>query len=301
MANEKKIVITDVGLAEVINAEHSGTQSVVLAKIGFGTGQYTATSTMTEMKAKFKELTTLGGGAVGDNIIHVTVNDDSADTYSVYEVGVYTDKGTLLAIYSQNTPIVQKAAASEIMLALDIVLTGANPETITVGETNFVLNPATHDKSGVVKLATNEDTIEGTSTELVVTPAGLSARKATTTNAGLVELATDLEVQEGKSAEAVITPKSLAAAFVFGDTPSGYQKFPSGIIMQWGKALIANGTAGTRITFPVAFKSALRSLVCTASGSVTLSYTIAASNTTGATVKHNGNGGAETFWVAFGK
>ena len=34
-----KIVITDAGLAEVINATHTGTSSVALTEVGLGTGK----------------------------------------------------------------------------------------------------------------------------------------------------------------------------------------------------------------------------------------------------------------------
>ena len=41
MANT--ILITDAGLAEVVNAEQSGTAPVVITEVGYGTGQYTPT------------------------------------------------------------------------------------------------------------------------------------------------------------------------------------------------------------------------------------------------------------------
>lgn len=50
----EKILITDAGLAEIVNAENSGTAPVVLSHIAFGTGQYTATADLTALKAEFK-------------------------------------------------------------------------------------------------------------------------------------------------------------------------------------------------------------------------------------------------------
>ena len=42
-----KMLITSAGLAEIVNAEQSGTAPVVLSHVAFGTGQYTPTADMT--------------------------------------------------------------------------------------------------------------------------------------------------------------------------------------------------------------------------------------------------------------
>ena len=55
MANT--ILITDAGLAEVVNAEQSGTAPVVITEVGYGTGQYTPTNDQTALKEEFKRLT----------------------------------------------------------------------------------------------------------------------------------------------------------------------------------------------------------------------------------------------------
>ena len=69
MANT--ILITDAGLAEVVEAEQGGFAPVVITEVGYGTGQYTPTGDMTALKEEFKRLTTIAGGAVGDNVIHL--------------------------------------------------------------------------------------------------------------------------------------------------------------------------------------------------------------------------------------
>lgn len=95
-ANELKMIITQAGLDEVVAASQAGTDAVLITEVGYGTGQYTATPEQTQLQAEFKRLTTVAGGAVADNIIHCTVQDSTDDAYTVYEVGLYTDKGTLL-------------------------------------------------------------------------------------------------------------------------------------------------------------------------------------------------------------
>lgn len=170
-----KIVITDVGLAEVVNAEQSGTAPVTLSHIAFGTGQYTATKDMTALKSEFKRFNAISGGAIGDNVIHLEFIDSSADTYTVNEVGVFTESGTLFAVYSQTTPIIQKASISDAMLAFDFVLTDINTASVTVGDTNFVLNPATTETQGTVELATEAEAKAGTDTTRAITPKTLDA------------------------------------------------------------------------------------------------------------------------------
>lgn len=165
-----KIVITDAGLAEVLNATHTGTSLVALTGIGLGTGQYVASADRTSLQAEFKRLSTLAGGVVDDDLIHFTVLDDSADAYSVYEFGVYTESGTLFAVYSQATPIVEKAPGSQAMLAIDIKLADISATNLSIGETNFVMAPATTEQMGLVELATKEEGIAGMSNRLAMTP-----------------------------------------------------------------------------------------------------------------------------------
>ena len=207
-----KIVITDAGLAEVINATHTGTSSVALTEVGLGTGKYEASKAQTALQAEFKRLTSIAGGAVADDLIHFTVLDDSADAYEVYEFGVYTESGTLFAVYSQTTPIVQKASGSQAFLAVDIKLADISATSLTIGDTNFVLPPATTEKLGLVELATADEVIAGSDSYRAVTAASLVARTATTARTGLVELATTDEGIQGKSGSLVMTPYTTKLA-----------------------------------------------------------------------------------------
>lgn len=197
MSEASNIVITDAGLAEVINAESSGTAPVVLSHIAVGSGQYTATADMTKLKAEFKRFDAVTGGAVDDHVIHLTINDTSSDAYTVYEIGVFTAKGTLFAVYSQKTPITQKAAGAQSLLAIDIVLTNMNAESVSVGDMTFVLPPATTEIQGLVELADDEEVKAGTDTSRAVTPAGVQLRMATHE----AKLATDLRAGHVKIGE----------------------------------------------------------------------------------------------------
>ena len=207
-----KIVITEAGLAEVINTTQTGTDSVRLSQVGLGTGQYEASSDKTALQAEFKRLSSIAGGAVSEDVIHFTVLDDSADSYTVYEFGVYTESGTLFAVYSQTTPIVQKTAGSQAMLAIDIKLADISAANLTIGDTTFVMPPATTEKAGLVELATADEVAGGIDTQRAVTPSSLLARKATTAQTGLVKLATSDEGIRGKSGSLAMTPYSTKMA-----------------------------------------------------------------------------------------
>ena len=171
MATTLNVIITDAGIAEVINAEHTGTAPVVLTQVGLGRGVYTPTPDQTALHDEIKRLSAISGGVVGDNIMHIQALDGAAGaSYAVYEIGVYTASGTLFAVYSQALPIIHKVADSEIMLAIDFVLAGFEPTSVTVGDTNYSLAPATTSNQGVVELATDAEAIAGTDEERALTP-----------------------------------------------------------------------------------------------------------------------------------
>lgn len=64
---------------------------------------------------------------------------------------------------------------------------------------------------GVVEIATDQQTIDGVSESLVITPGGLSARTATIDRTGVVALATHQETIDGTDETMAITPGDLSA------------------------------------------------------------------------------------------
>ncbi len=185
------ITITDAGRAEIINAQNTGTGPVTITEIGFGTGQYTPTKTRTALQAQVKRVSSIAGQAVAADTIHVMALDESSAAYNVGEFGLFSDKGTLIAVYSQPEAsgwIIQKAGASTLLLATDIILESLNATSITFGDISFLNPPATTTVQGVVELATPEETQTGTDGARAVTPAGLKSLTASTSRAGLVQL-----------------------------------------------------------------------------------------------------------------
>lgn len=167
-------VITSAGLAALVNAEHNGTLPVKITKFGLGTGNYTPTAEQTALQNKFKDIEALTGGDVGDNVIHVTMNDVSSDAYTVNEVGVYLEDGTLFAVSSQPVgAILQKAAGSQGMMSIDLVVQGGSSVITIDGDTNFLNPPATTVTAGVVKLASLADIEAGIDGTKSTTPSSV--------------------------------------------------------------------------------------------------------------------------------
>ncbi len=103
--------------------------------------------------------------------------------------------------------------------------------------------------------------------------AGEGASTATESIAGTIKISTTGQVSAGTDNTTAVSPAKLKEIFVNGSrkTQNGYQKLPSGVIMQWG--MVADNVAN--VTFPVAFPTSCASLqitrgVETASGEIWL-------------------------------
>ncbi len=164
------ITITDAGRREIINASNTGSAPVLISTIGIGTQRYVPNPKQTALKSELKRIMTFGGSIVAPDTIHISVKDDSTDVYKLYEFGLYTDKGTLFAVYSQASPIVDKVALSIMLLSVDIVLQTPDAANIKFGDIEFINPPATEQIAGVAKLATFAEAKAGLETQKILTP-----------------------------------------------------------------------------------------------------------------------------------
>ncbi|MDQ7987292.1 tail fiber protein [Pseudomonas sp. G34] len=165
------ITITNAGRAEIIAAENNGTNKVTIAAVALGTARYTPQKSQAALQAEVKRVTSIAGKAVADDTIHVMALDESDATYNVGEFGLISDKGTLIAVYSQLPEagwIIQKAPASTLLLATDIILESLGTAAIQFGDITFINPPATIDTPGVVQL---EDSLTSSSRVKALTAA----------------------------------------------------------------------------------------------------------------------------------
>lgn len=170
-----RLKITDAGFAKLVNPPNTGTNAVLVTQIGLTSTAFTPSAGLTALPGEIKRVATFGGQAVGDDTLHVTIRDDSTTAYSLRGFGLYLADGTLFATYGQTDPIMEKTAASMLLLATDARFTDVDITQIQFGNAEFVYPPATTEVLGVVELATNIEAEDAADTQRAVTPRGLRA------------------------------------------------------------------------------------------------------------------------------
>jgi len=167
MAN---MLVTNGGIAAIRNAQATGTNKVTVTSVKIGSGQWTPTGAATNLKTIIKTYTAIAGGAVGDNVIHVEAMDTSTDAFTAYEIGIFLSDGTLLAVASDTTAILTKAASAQAMLAVDLVIADASSVQFVFPSATFSVPPATTTIQGVVELATDAEALAGSDAVRAITP-----------------------------------------------------------------------------------------------------------------------------------
>lgn len=169
------LTITNAGRAALVNAANNGTAPVLMAAVGVSPTAVAPAPDAIALPNEIKRISTISGDAVANDTIHVTIRDESVDTYTVRSFALYLNDGTLFALYGQVAPIMEKSAQAMLLLALDVIFADINAEQIVFGDTSFLNPPATTERQGVVELATSEETTNGVDTIRAVTPKGLKA------------------------------------------------------------------------------------------------------------------------------
>lgn len=203
--------ITDAGRAALVAGDHTGTNARKVLQVGFANAPFDSNAGLQALPNELKRVSTIAGENIAADTIHVTIRDDGPDQFKLYGFGLYLDNGVLLGTYCQATPIMEKSPVAILLLAVDVVFKSLDVTALTFGDANFTNPPATTQRQGVVELATDQETQDGTDNQRAVTPAGLSARTATEARAGLVQLATDAELAAGKDDAKAVTSKKVAA------------------------------------------------------------------------------------------
>lgn len=203
------LTLTAEGIAAAVNAANTGTGPIVLSQIALLSGPTT----------EIKRIATIGGDSVADNIIHVTITDETADTYTLRGLRLITDSGVIFAAYSQATPILEKGAEQLVLLSADIVLTSVPAGSVTIGGTAFQYPPATTTRQGVIEIATDAEVQTGTDTTRAVTPAGVQA--AASTNAPQMDGTATAGASKRWARADHVHPSDTAKVSRAGDTVTG--------------------------------------------------------------------------------
>ena len=114
--------------------------------------------------------------------------------------------------------------------------------------------------------------------------------------AGIIKISTTAQVSAGTDNTTAVSPAKLKELFTLGatKTQNGYQKLPSGVIIQWG--MVADGAVN--VTFPVTFPTGCASLQITRGGGEA-SVIISLSNT-GFSFDSVSQGNSLVYYVAIG-
>lgn len=104
-----KLTITTAGLVRFTAAQAGDDIDLTIARVGLTAANFIVAPTLTALPGEFKRLATVSGSVEAQNIVHMTVTDDDAATYTVRGFGLFLADGTLFAAYSQATPIAEKS------------------------------------------------------------------------------------------------------------------------------------------------------------------------------------------------
>jgi hypothetical protein len=167
------LFLTPAGRAALVDAANTGTSGLLVSHIGvsaIGAGVVGGA-----LQGEIKRLTTFAGQVVADDTIHVTIRDDSTAVYSLRAFALYLQDGTLLAWYAQPSVILEKSEQAMLLLSADLQFQSLNVTSLEFGDSNWTNPIATNTVFGVLRLATNEVALAGTSVVDAITPAGLFA------------------------------------------------------------------------------------------------------------------------------
>lgn len=168
-----RMKITNAGRARLINSGHTGTNAVLVASIGLSNTPFVATAELEELPGEFKRMDSFGGQCVAADTIHITLQDSSADRYSLFGYGLFLDDGTLFATYGQAEAIMEKATISTLLLSADTIFADIDATQIVFGSAEFLNPPATTEVLGVVELSTDDEAVAGADAARAVTPKAL--------------------------------------------------------------------------------------------------------------------------------
>ncbi|EFG1984398.1 phage tail protein [Escherichia coli] len=213
--------MTDAGRQELVNANKTGTNKVEIVSVGLGSRYYVTSTSQTNITNEIKRLTTIGGKVVSPDTIHVTAKDDSKDEYVVHTIGLYTNKGTLFAVYSQEQAIINKASSTIALISSDIAIKTLDTKNITFGDIEFINPPATETVVGVARFANEQEIDDGTDDSLAVSAKRFKQAivkheqsrnhpDATLTSKGFVQLSS---ATNSASETLAATPKAVKAAY----------------------------------------------------------------------------------------
>jgi len=242
--------LTDAGLAAVQAA--SGTDPVTIAELGLTATPFTVAPTLTALPGEFKRIAAVSGVAAAANVTHMTAYDTSADVWNATGLGLWLADGTLFAVYSAGSTVINKAAPAFALIGFDIAFNADLAGSIAFGDPIFTNPPATTEMRGLIELATQGEANTGTDAQRAVTPA--TAKNALISWLGFTPL--DQALYTAASVLARLITVDGSGSGVDADLLDGQhaaQLAPAGIIVMWSGSIasvpggwhLCDGSIGT--------------------------------------------------------
>jgi hypothetical protein len=170
------VQITATGRAALVAPGNTGTAARRITQIGLCNQPFKFTPELRALPNELKRITTFGGENVAPDTVHVVMQDDSADQYTLFGFGLYFDDGTLFGVVVQNTAILEKSPAAIMLLAADAQFTTIDASKLQFGDATFLNPPATTERKGVIELATQAEVDAGIDATRAITPVTLQKR-----------------------------------------------------------------------------------------------------------------------------
>ena len=161
------LMITRAGQVRFTAAQLDAEINLGIAQIGLTDASFVSAPTLEALPGEFKRIGSISGEQVGDNIVHMTIRDDSADGYTARGFGLFLADGTLFATYAQADRLFEKSPRATFLAAIDIAFPTGDVSELRFGNTDFLNPPATTAVKGVVELATQAEADAGTDTRRV--------------------------------------------------------------------------------------------------------------------------------------
>lgn len=165
------MMITNAGLDAIVAAESGGTDEIRIVEIGLTATPFIMAPTLDALPGEFKRIDSVSGQAITANVIHVTAYDPSDDVYDVTGIGIYTDAGVLLAVYSAAAnAVLSKAELATGLIMFDIAFANNMAALIEFGDALFLNPPASEEVKGVAEIATNAEADAGEDDSRIMSP-----------------------------------------------------------------------------------------------------------------------------------
>lgn len=170
------LTITTAGLDALVDAQNGVTGAIVITQVGLSETAFVPAPSLVAVPGEVKRIGSVSGQSAAENVIHMTAQDSSADTYNLRGFGLYLADGTLFAVYAQTDIIVAKVSIAAFLISLDVAFAEAVDADIAFGDATFLFPPATETVKGAIKIATQAETDTGTDDTRAVTPLKLANR-----------------------------------------------------------------------------------------------------------------------------